>query len=154
MGGSTAIPPTASLFRERFIYDEQPFLCGYERATGRFWRIVLPKSFGKGERKFLDPLMRFACGEVRDMAASGTPNSSCAFDNSMPRTHLSLRQARQPQTVCETGAMLRQPDRDPSVKRGDTKRGIKLAQMVGRLSSLIYSSGKRMTCGDDKQYER
>src|SRR5258705_42680 len=62
--------------------------------------------------------------------------------------------ARQPQTVCETGAMLRQPDRDPSVKRGDTKRGIKLAQMVGRLSSLIYSSGKRMTSGDDKQYER
>jgi hypothetical protein len=38
MGGSSAIPPTASLFRERFIYDEQPFLRGYERATGRFWR--------------------------------------------------------------------------------------------------------------------
>src|SRR5260370_41356062 len=37
-GGSSAIPPTASLFRERFIYDEQPFLRGYERATGRFWR--------------------------------------------------------------------------------------------------------------------
>jgi hypothetical protein len=38
MGGSSAIPPTASLFRERFIYDEQPCLRGYERATGRFWR--------------------------------------------------------------------------------------------------------------------
>jgi hypothetical protein len=38
MGGSSAIPPTASLFRERFIYGEQPFLRGYERATGRFWR--------------------------------------------------------------------------------------------------------------------
>lgn len=38
MGGSSGIPPTASLFRERFIYDEQPFLRGYERATGRYWR--------------------------------------------------------------------------------------------------------------------
>jgi hypothetical protein len=37
-GESSTIPPTASLFRERFIYDEQPFLRGYERATGRFWR--------------------------------------------------------------------------------------------------------------------
>jgi len=44
MGGSSAIPPTASLFRERFIYDEQPFLRGYERATGRFWR----KAAGQG----------------------------------------------------------------------------------------------------------
>src|SRR5882762_8208969 len=42
-GGSSAIPPTASLFRERFIYDEQPFLRGYERATGRFWRKADPR---------------------------------------------------------------------------------------------------------------
>jgi hypothetical protein len=37
-GGSSAIPPAASLFPERFIYDEQPFVRGYGRATGRFWR--------------------------------------------------------------------------------------------------------------------
>jgi hypothetical protein len=53
------------------------------------------KVFWEGERKFLDPLMRFACGEVRDMAASGTPNSSCAFDNSMP-ANTSLTQASPP----------------------------------------------------------
>ena len=33
--------------------------------NGRLWRILLQKSFWGGERKFLEPLMRFTCGEVR-----------------------------------------------------------------------------------------
>ena len=32
----------------------------------RFWQILLQKSFWGGERKFLEPLMRFARGDVRD----------------------------------------------------------------------------------------
>jgi hypothetical protein len=31
-----------------------------------YWQILLQKSFWEGERKFLEPLMRFARGEVRD----------------------------------------------------------------------------------------
>ena len=31
----------------------------------RSWRIVFKKSFWEGERKFLEPLMRFARGDVR-----------------------------------------------------------------------------------------
>jgi hypothetical protein len=34
-------------------------------ANGCFWRILLKKSFWEGERKFLEPLMRFARGDVR-----------------------------------------------------------------------------------------
>ena len=30
------------------------------------WQILLQKSFWGGERKFLEPLMRFACDEMRD----------------------------------------------------------------------------------------
>jgi hypothetical protein len=37
---------------------------------GRFWRILLQKSFWVGERKFLKPLMRFARGDMRDHIAS------------------------------------------------------------------------------------
>jgi hypothetical protein len=33
----------------------------------RFWQILLQKSFWGGERKFLEPLMRFARGDVRDL---------------------------------------------------------------------------------------
>jgi hypothetical protein len=32
----------------------------------RFMPILLQKSFRDGGRKFLDPLMRFTCGDVRD----------------------------------------------------------------------------------------
>jgi hypothetical protein len=32
----------------------------------RFWQILLQKSFLGVERKFLEPLMRFALGDVRD----------------------------------------------------------------------------------------
>jgi hypothetical protein len=32
----------------------------------RFWQIVLQKSFWGVQRKFLEPLMRFARGDVRD----------------------------------------------------------------------------------------
>jgi hypothetical protein len=39
-------------------------------ARGRFWQILLQKSFWEGERKFLEPLMRFARGEVRDHIVS------------------------------------------------------------------------------------
>jgi hypothetical protein len=35
-----------------------------------FWPILLQKSFWGGERKFLEPLMRFARGDVRDHLAS------------------------------------------------------------------------------------
>jgi hypothetical protein len=34
------------------------------------WRIVLQKSFWGDERKILEPLMRFARGDVRDHIAS------------------------------------------------------------------------------------
>ncbi len=30
------------------------------------WQILLQKSFWGDERKFLEPLMRFTCGGVRD----------------------------------------------------------------------------------------
>jgi hypothetical protein len=32
--------------------------------TDRFWRIVLQKSFWGDERKFLEPLVRFASGDL------------------------------------------------------------------------------------------
>ncbi len=32
----------------------------------RYWRILLQKSFWGVERKFLEPLVRFARGDVRD----------------------------------------------------------------------------------------
>jgi hypothetical protein len=31
-----------------------------------YWQIVLKKSFSPDERNFLEPLMRFARGDVRD----------------------------------------------------------------------------------------
>jgi hypothetical protein len=34
------------------------------------WQILLQKSFWAGERKFLEPLMRFARGDVRDHIVS------------------------------------------------------------------------------------
>jgi hypothetical protein len=34
------------------------------------WPIVLKKSFWGDERKFIGPLMRFACGDVRDHVVS------------------------------------------------------------------------------------
>src|ERR1700680_1820645 len=36
----------------------------------RFWQILLQKSFWGGERKFLEPLMRFTRGDVRDHIVS------------------------------------------------------------------------------------
>jgi hypothetical protein len=36
----------------------------------RFVPILLKKSFWEGERKFLEPLMRFARGDVRDHIVS------------------------------------------------------------------------------------
>jgi len=36
----------------------------------RSWRILLKKSFWEGEQKFLEPLMRFARGDVRDHIVS------------------------------------------------------------------------------------
>ena len=36
----------------------------------RCWQILLQKSFWEGERKFLEPLMCFARGEVRDHIVS------------------------------------------------------------------------------------
>jgi hypothetical protein len=43
-----------------------------ERATAhvRLWQILLRKSFWGGERKFLEPLMRFMRGNVRDHIVS------------------------------------------------------------------------------------
>src|SRR5258707_6930299 len=32
------------------------------------WQILLKKSFWEGEQKFLEPLMRFARGDVRDIS--------------------------------------------------------------------------------------
>jgi hypothetical protein len=39
-------------------------------AHGRLWPILLKKSFWEGERKFLEQLMRFARGDVRDHIVS------------------------------------------------------------------------------------
>jgi hypothetical protein len=39
---------------------------GHTGSDGRFWRIVLKKSFFGDERNFLEPLMRFTRGDVRD----------------------------------------------------------------------------------------
>jgi hypothetical protein len=36
------------------------------QVNGHFWPILLQKSFWGGERKFLEPLIRFARGDVRD----------------------------------------------------------------------------------------
>ena len=36
----------------------------------RLWRILLKKSFGGGERNFLEPLTRFVRSDVRDQVAS------------------------------------------------------------------------------------
>ncbi|HEY6735576.1 MAG TPA: hypothetical protein VI256_17595, partial [Roseiarcus sp.] len=36
----------------------------------RFWQILLQKSFWGDERKFLEPLMRFTSGDVRDHIVS------------------------------------------------------------------------------------
>jgi len=35
-----------------------------------FWQILLQKSFWGDERKFLEPLMRFTSGDVRDHIVS------------------------------------------------------------------------------------
>jgi hypothetical protein len=35
-----------------------------------YWQILLQKSFWGGERKFLEPLMRFTRGNVRDHIVS------------------------------------------------------------------------------------
>jgi hypothetical protein len=37
---------------------------------GRFWRILLKKSFWGGGRNFPEPLMRFVRDDVRDLVAS------------------------------------------------------------------------------------
>jgi len=34
------------------------------------WQILLQKSLSGDERNFLDPLMRFVCGDVRDLIVS------------------------------------------------------------------------------------
>jgi hypothetical protein len=39
-------------------------------ATFRYWRILLQKSFWGDERKFLEPLMHFARGDVGDRVVS------------------------------------------------------------------------------------
>jgi hypothetical protein len=36
----------------------------------RYWQILLQKSFLGDERNFLGPLMRFVCGDVRDLIVS------------------------------------------------------------------------------------
>jgi hypothetical protein len=36
----------------------------------RLWQILLQKSFLGDERNFLGPLMRFVCGDVRDLIVS------------------------------------------------------------------------------------
>ena len=51
----------ASLF-DTFVADEI--------GEVRFWQILLQKSFWGGERKLLEPLMRFARGDVRDHIVS------------------------------------------------------------------------------------
>jgi hypothetical protein len=40
------------------------------RADVAFWPILLQKSFWGDERNFLGPLMRFVCGDVRDLIVS------------------------------------------------------------------------------------
>lgn len=42
----------------------------YQLANDRSWRIVLKKSFLGDARNFLEPLMRFARGDVRDLIVS------------------------------------------------------------------------------------
>jgi hypothetical protein len=54
-----------SLATDCFLLSpEWPFL------IGRFWRILLKKSFWGGERNFLGLLMRLMRGDVRDHVAS------------------------------------------------------------------------------------
>jgi hypothetical protein len=55
--------PFKSIGRERAARNERLW-------NGRSWRILLQKSFRGGERKFLEPLMRLARGDVRDHIAS------------------------------------------------------------------------------------
>jgi hypothetical protein len=38
--------------------------------TSALWQILLQKSFVGDERNFLGPLMRFVCGDVRDLIVS------------------------------------------------------------------------------------
>ena len=44
-----------------------------------FWQILLQKSFWGGERKFLEPLMRFTRGDVRDRPRGGTSALCSSF---------------------------------------------------------------------------
>jgi hypothetical protein len=62
-GGSRCL--RTSLATDCFLLSpEWPFL------IGRFWRILLKKSFWGGERNFLGLLMRLMRGDVRDHVAS------------------------------------------------------------------------------------
>jgi hypothetical protein len=44
--------------------------CLAEEAALRFWPMLLQKSFWGGDRKFLQPLIPFALGDVRDHVVS------------------------------------------------------------------------------------
>ena len=62
-GGSRCL--RTSLATDCFLLSpEWPFL------IGRFWRIVLKKSFRGYEQKLLGPLMGFASGDARDHIVS------------------------------------------------------------------------------------
>jgi hypothetical protein len=57
------------------INQANSFGCDYCATTRRkrdvaCWQILLQKSFWGGERKFLEPLMRFTRGDVRDHIVS------------------------------------------------------------------------------------
>jgi hypothetical protein len=50
--------PPSSIARADEVFELDRLIC--------LWQILLQKSFWGGERKFLEPLMRFTRGDVRD----------------------------------------------------------------------------------------
>jgi hypothetical protein len=58
------------LTRDRILSKKRRLAWWYIQWCIRRGRILLQKSFWDDERKFLEPLMRFACGDVRGRIAT------------------------------------------------------------------------------------
>jgi hypothetical protein len=56
-----------------------PVLPGAAPANVSSWQILLQKSFWGDERNFLGPLMRFVCGDVRDLIVSYKNNHGRSY---------------------------------------------------------------------------
>src|ERR1700681_295154 len=72
LGSGRTITPTTTghIFAIRTAIRYVSAATSQHRRDFRHWQILLQKSFWGGERKFLEPLMRFTRGDVRDHIVS------------------------------------------------------------------------------------